>query len=361
MLRCFTSIPQRVLALADRKLLQLPNHPLSIIKNMIFAHTAKAHPGVFTMRDDFLPKVTVTQNFDQLLIPKDHPSRRTSDTYYFDEKWLLRTHTSAHQIEMLEKHAAFLVAGDVFRRDEIDSKHYPCFHQMEGVRTWQLHEIGAKDYAEGVQFALKDLKQTLEQICYHVYGADIQFRWVEAYFPFTEPSLELEIYFQEEWMEVLGCGVIQRDVLNNANRSKDTVGWAYGLGLERWALKLFDIPDIRLFWSQDPRFTQQFSASKGISLFKPFSKYPVCYKDISFWLGPSFQENDLYELTREIAGDLVERVVKVDEFQNKQGRVSRCYRLHYRSMERSLTNEEVDALQFRLRALLPERLDAQLR
>ena len=361
MLRGFASIPQRVLALSERKLLQLPDHPLGILKDIIFKHTESTYPGVFAMRHDFLPKVTVTQNFDQLLIPQDHPSRRPTDTYYFDEQTLLRTHTSAHQIEMLEKHAAFLVAGDVYRRDEIDSKHYPCFHQMEGVRTWKLQDIGATSYEAGVKFALEDLRNTLERMCMHVYGKDIQFRWVDAYFPFTDPSLELEIFFQGEWMEVLGCGVIQRNVLRNAGRSEDTFGWAYGLGLERWAMRLFDIPDIRLFWSQDSRFTQQFSSAKGITQFKPFSKYPVCYKDISFWLGPKFQENDFFELTREVAGDMVERVVKVDEFKSKQGKVSCCYRLHYRSMERSLTNEEVDGLQFRLRGLVPERIDAQLR
>ena len=358
--RSSSSIPQRVLDLTGRGLLANKDHPLAIIKNLIFQHTLSTYPGVFTARDDFPPKVTTVQNFDQLLIPEDHPSRRPTDTYYYDATTLLRTHTSAHQVEMMQKHAAFLVAGDVFRRDEIDSKHYPCFHQMEGVRTWKLQDIGASSYDSGVQFALQDLKANLERLCGYIYGAGIQTRWVDAYFPFTKPSLELEIFFQNEWMEVLGCGVVHPDVLAKAGRSTDTVGWAYGLGLERWAMKLFDIPDIRLFWSQDARFTSQFSSQKGITRFKPFSKYPVCYKDMSFWLADNFTENDLFEVVREVGGDLVERVEKVDEFA-KKGRTSRCYRVHYRSMERVLTNEEIDALQFRLRSLLPSRLGVELR
>lgn len=121
---------------------------------------------------------------------------------------------------------------------------------------------------------------------------DVEMRWVDAYFPFTDPSFELEIFWQDEWLEVLGCGVVARGVLSNAGRAHD-LGWAFGLGLERLAMILYGIPDIRLFWTEDPRFHEQFAKDDFVR-FEPYSKYPPCYKDMSFWLPTQgFHENDL--------------------------------------------------------------------
>lgn len=111
---------------------------------------------------------------------------------------------------------------------------------------------------------------------------------------------------QGDWLEVLGCGVLQQQIVRNAGLGEQ-VGWAFGLGLERLAMVLFDIPDIRLFWSKDPRFISQFKDGE-ITTFKPYSKYPACYKDVSFWHDSDFHENNLCEVVREIAGDIVEQV-----------------------------------------------------
>lgn len=103
--------------------------------------------------------------------------------------------------------------------------------------------------------------------------------------------------FQGKWLEVLGCGVIHRDVMVNSQRGED-FGWAFGLGLERLAMVLFGIPDIRLFWTEDPRFSSQFHASKTHMTFVPYSKFPICYKDVSFWLPESgYHPNDAYEVS----------------------------------------------------------------
>ena len=121
-------------------------------------------------------------------------------------------------------------------------------------------------------------------------------RWNDDYFPFTDPSFELEIFYNGEWLEILGCGVIYDGVLTNAQRDvQKQCGWAFGLGLERWAMKLFEIDDIRLFWSEDLRFLNQFKAGE-ISKFKPYSKYPACYKDIAFWLSDAetYSENNFH-------------------------------------------------------------------
>jgi phenylalanyl-tRNA synthetase alpha chain len=278
-----------------------PLHPLFILQQKIATYFG---PN-FTLYDKLSPIVSTRDNFDALRIPPDHPSRSKSDTYYFNRETCLRTHTSAHQIRLLQQGLdRFLVSGDVYRRDEIDKSHYPVFHQCEGVKLF--------DKSVSTDQIQEDLKYSLEGLAQSLFGPATEMRWVDEYFPFTHPSLELEIFFQDEWMEVLGCGVIHPQILENAGRS-DKQGWAFGLGLERLAMVLFQIPDIRLFWTDDPRFHEQFK-SGDIVAFQSYSKFPSCYKDVSFWLPQSFHVNDLNEMVRDIGGDLVEEMVLIDEF-----------------------------------------------
>jgi len=313
----------------------------------------------FTLFEDLPPVVTTTQNFDQLRIPVDHVSRQKTDTYYLNPETVLRCHTSAHQVDLLPRHeheGQFLVTGDVYRRDEIDASHYPVFHQMEGVRLFDASTTTQDEI-------LADLKGGLEGMAQHLFGADTQTKWVDEYFPFTDPSLELEVFYQDDWMEVLGCGVIHPEVIETAGLDpRKVTGWAFGLGLERLAMVLFGIPDIRLFWTTDPRFHDQFQDGK-ITKFESYSKYPPCLKDMSFWLAEDeFIENDLSELVREVAGDLVERMELTDSFVHpKTGRSSHCYRITYRSMDRSLTNEEIDVMQEQVRSLTQQRFGVELR
>lgn len=212
-----------------------------------------------------------------------------------------------------------------------------------GRRTPQKQETHTLESAKLVEF---NLKQTLTRLVTHLFGDDVDIRWVDCYFPFTHPSFEIEVRFQGEWMEVLGCGVMEQQMLDSAG-AENKLGWAFGLGLERLAMILYDIPDIRMFWSQDERFLKQFRVHdihQNIC-FQPLSKYPPLHNDISFWLPAgrdSFTANDFYELVRSIAGDLVEKVSLVDEFTHpKTGRRSQCYRIIYRHMERTLTQQEV--------------------
>jgi phenylalanyl-tRNA synthetase alpha chain len=266
---------------------------------------------------------------------------------------LLRTHTSAHQSQHLSAgHDCFLCAGDVYRRDEIDSSHYPAFHQLEGVKLFDPEVVGAKTGDEWLQSdeckaVAADLKKTLEGLMDHLFGP-VEKRWADDYFPFTEPSFEMEILYEGEWLEVLGCGVIHQEVLEMAGRA-DRRGWAFGLGLERLAMILFKIPDIRLFWTDDQRFHSQFKEGQ-ITTFKPYSKYPPVYKDIAFWIPENFVENDFFEMARGVAGDLVERMELTDEFTHpKTGKTSKCFRITYRSMDRSLTDDEVNNMQDSMR------------
>ncbi|KAI4318186.1 hypothetical protein L6164_025987 [Bauhinia variegata] len=257
------------------------NHPLGILKNTIYEYFDANFSNKFNKLDDLCPIVSVKQNFDDVLVPEDHLSRSYNDTYYIDQQTILRCHTSAHQAELLRRgYTHFLVTGDVYRRDSIDSTHYPVFHQMEGFRVFASDEWEASG-TDATSFAAADLKTCLEGLARHLFGA-VEMRWIDTYFPFTNPSFELEIYFQEKWLEVLGRGTTEQEILKRN--------------------------DIRLFWSSDEQFTSQFSKGQLGIKFRPYSKYPPCYKDVSFWINESFTKNNLCEVVRGIAGILWKRI-----------------------------------------------------
>jgi len=362
--------------LIGRELHKKEDHPLGIIKAKIEAYFNSLDGPEFAIVDSLDPLVNAQECFDDLLIPADHPGRKPSDTYYVSRPGgrevssaadtLLRTHTSAHQSTLMrEGKEAFLCTGDVYRRDEIDASHFPAFHQMEGVKLFDPALVGGAMTKEewlasdGCKLVADDLKKTLEGMCDELFGP-VEKRWIDEYFPFTEPSFELEIFYNGDWMEVLGCGVIHSGVLSNVGK-EDRHGWAFGLGLERLAMVLFTIPDIRLFWSDDKRFVSQFKEGQ-ITTFKPYSKYPPCYKDISMWITPEFEPNDFFEIARGVAGELIEKMDLVDEFTNpKTGKTSHCYRITYRSMDRSLEDAEINTLQENLREQAAETLDIELR
>ncbi|KAK8803223.1 hypothetical protein WA158_000917 [Blastocystis sp. Blastoise] len=333
-----------------------PSHPLNIIKKSIESYFKGLSDTQFQCIDGLKPIVSTYQAFDSLLIPKDHVSRSSNDTFYINKDTILRPHTSAHQVEFLSKgYDAFTVTGDVYRRDTIDSRHYPVFTQMEAVKLLP----GINDS----NVVINDLKKTVEGMVQCLFKG-VEMRWVEGYFPFTCNSLELEINFDHNWVEVLGCGQIQDQVLKNGHVN-DKKGWALGFGLDRLAMILFSIPDIRLLWSQDPRFLSQFKGydeginvnviNKHIPHFIPFSKYPSCYKDMSFFLPQgmkqdSFSENTFCEIIREHTNDMVEKIELIDSFHNpKKDKTSLCYRITYRSLDRNLTNEEINVLQDQVR------------
>ncbi|KAF9588817.1 hypothetical protein IFM89_016177 [Coptis chinensis] len=309
------NVPDSIFTKLGLQLHRRDKHPIGILKNAIYDYFDKNYATEFTKFDNLCPIVSLKQNFDDVLVPADHVSRSYNDTYYIDAQTVLRCHTSAHQAELLRMgQTHFLVTGDVYRRDSIDSTHYPVFHQMEGFRVFSPDEW-EKSGINSTSYAAEELKKCLEGLARHLFGA-VEMRWIDAYFPFTSPSFELEIYFQEKWMEVLGCGVVEQEILKRNGRA-DNVAWAFGLGLERLAMVLFEIPDIRLFWSNDERFTSQFSKGQLGVKFKQFSKFPPCYKDMSFWINDSFTENNLCEIVRGVAGDLAEELKVREEVQSK--------------------------------------------
>ncbi|CAG9813276.1 unnamed protein product [Phaedon cochleariae] len=289
---------------------------------------------------------------------------------------------TAHQSELIQAGLNnFLMIGDVYRRDEIDRTHYPVFHQVDVVRLKTREEIFINNenlhiFEEGnntsftgdqekqshhtleaVKLMEYELKGTLVELAKCLFGEDVKYQWVDAYFPFTLPSWELEIFHDNDWMELLGCGIMHQKILSNVGVT-DKIGWAFGLGLERIAMCLYKIPDIRLFWSKDSGFLNQFNTedvNKNI-IYVPISQYPQCVNDISFWLPNSqFSCNDFYDLARSLGGDLIEQVQLIDTFTHPTTqKVSHCYRITYRHMERTLTQAEVNVINKSIETVITE-------
>lgn len=191
-------------------------------------------------------------NFEALNIPEDHPARDMHDTFYLTDDRLLRTHTSPVQTRVMEDEAPplrFIVPGKVYRRDA-DMTHSPMFHQIEGL--W---------VDESVTF--DELKGTLELFVNRFFDDEITVRFRPSYFPFTEPSAEIDISFrsggEEEWLEILGAGMVDPAVFDAVGYDSDHVqGFAFGMGVERLAMLKYGIDNLRLFFENDLRFLRQF-------------------------------------------------------------------------------------------------------
>lgn len=237
-------------------------HPVTLMRNRIvsiFQRLGFAVAEGPEIEDDF-------HNFTALNIAENHPARDMQDTFYLSQNpdWLLRTHTSNIQIREMEKGklpVRIICPGRVYRNETISSRSHCFFHQVEGLYI-----------DENVSFA--DLKQTLYFFVQEMFGKDVKVRFRPSYFPFTEPSAEMDISCQlchgkgcsvckrTGWLEILGCGMVHPNVLENCGiDSTKYTGFAFGMGVERPALLKYGINDIRLFSENDVRFLQQFTAA----------------------------------------------------------------------------------------------------
>ena len=197
-------------------------------------------------------------NFTALNLPPEHPARDMQDTFFIqrDPDLVLRTHTSPVQIRYMEKHKPpirIIAPGRVYRVDN-DSTHSPVFHQVEGLYV-----------AENVSFA--ELKQTLYYFVQRMFGEDVEVRFRPSFFPFTEPSAEMDIAWkkggEKKWMEIMGCGMVDPNVLKNCDIDPDRyTGYAFGMGVERIAMLKYKIRDIRTFYENDIRFISQFKSAR---------------------------------------------------------------------------------------------------
>ncbi len=190
-------------------------------------------------------------NFEALNIPKHHPARDMQDTFFIDPITVLRTHTSNVQVHIMEEEEPpirYIVPGRVYRNEAIGYKSYCLFHQVEGIYVNEQVSFG-------------ELKGCLEYFVNHMFGPKKKMRFRPSYFPFTEPSAEVDIWDENrgEWMEILGCGMVNPQVLKNVGYdTKKYRGYAFGMGVERIAMLKHGINDIRHFYSGDVRFLSQF-------------------------------------------------------------------------------------------------------
>ena len=189
-------------------------------------------------------------NFEALNIPEHHPARAMHDTFYFDAHYLLRTHTSGVQIRTMEKSEPplrIICPGRVYRCDS-DQTHSPMFHQMEGLMISK-----SSNFAE--------LKGVIHEFLNAFFGTNMTIRFRPSFFPFTEPSAEVDILSDTgKWLEVLGCGMVHPQVLRNCGINPDEyTGFAFGLGIERFAMLYYGIDDLRVFFQNDLRFLGQFA------------------------------------------------------------------------------------------------------
>ncbi len=237
-------------------------HPISIVRNKIvsiFQRLGFAVAEGPEIEDDF-------HNFSALNLPENHPARDMQDTFYISQNpdWLLRTHTSSVQVREMEKGKLpirIICPGRVYRNETISARAHCFFHQVEGLYI-----------AEKVSFA--DLKQTLYFFVQEMFGKDVKVRFRPSYFPFTEPSAEMDISClicggkgcnvckYTGWVEILGCGMVHPAVLENCGiDSNKYTGFAFGMGIERITMLKYQIKDLRLFSENDVRFLKQFTSA----------------------------------------------------------------------------------------------------
>jgi len=188
-------------------------------------------------------------NFEALNIPADHPARDMQDTFFLSDGRLLRTHTSPVQIRYMENHEPpirIVAPGRVYRRDTVDATHSAVFHQVE---------LLAID--KGLTFT--DLKGTIKEFVKQMFGEDLPVRFRASYFPFTEPSAEVDVQWKGKWLEVMGCGMVDPNVMKSVGYDPEVyTGFAAGFGVERFAMVLHQIDDIRRLYTSDLRFLRQF-------------------------------------------------------------------------------------------------------
>lgn len=303
--------------------------------------------------------------FDLFNFPANHPARSHSDTYYADDEYILRTHTTIMWYYHLNNEIikeriknklpiGALSYGKVYRKDEIDRNHMNVFHQMDG---WYLAPKSEKI------ITIDDLKAVLTEIAQAIYGKGIKFRFNIDKFPYTDPSVEMEIEVEGRWVEVLGSGIVHSSVLKNLGVNPDEYnGWAFGFGLERLAIISMNLPDIRLLWSEDLRIKKQLILGNK---YVEVSKYPPITRDICFVVDKSFIPNNYFDLIRDIGGNLVEEVKLIDKYEDAEkfgdNKISYTYRIIYRSNDRTLLSAEVDKIQKEIYEETAKQFNAELR
>lgn len=349
---------KRMLAMPD--LSRTQGSPLSEI-----VERARATAPLKALDNIIIPEIVPASiSFDLFDFAADHPARSPSDTYYIDDTNILRTHDTVmwyYYLGLPEVKAKIAAGqdvgtvcyGKVYRKDEIDNRHMNVFHQFG---AWLLQPD-----SKGIM-PIDELKKVLVEIVEGLFGPQVEYKFLEDTFPYTDPSLQIEVNVSGRWIEIMGGGMPKKEVLRNMG-VEGYNGWAFGFGLERLAIISMELPDIRLLWSTDPRVREQLKLG---NTYKEVSKYPPVVRDISFVVPTSFAPNNYFDLIREVVGEgIIEEVKLLDSYADPkkfgEGKMSYTYRIVYRSLERTLTAQEVDVLHKKLEAATVSQYSAAIR
>jgi phenylalanyl-tRNA synthetase alpha chain len=337
--------------------------------------------------------VSELETFDLFNFSDDHIARRPSDSYFIhksedkEHSMLLRPHTSVmwyhYLLEQGGKEKLYeqwdvqaLSWWKVYRVDELDKTHHECFHQIDGLRiTDKNKKIINQD----------TLKEVLSSAIKALFWENVEYRFNVDQFPYTVDSLEVEVMYKWKWLEVLWAWVVHPNVLTKLWLDPEKYNWwAFGFWIERLAMALKSVPDIRIFWSEDKRILKQWG---NMNPYKEVSNYPPVYKDISFitpknlFLRDEKEEEKSWELElvketesnffaltwviRDIGGDLIEEVKIIDMYENDkkfwEENKSVTIKIVFRSIERTLTDEEINKMYFEIRWKIEESLWYELR
>lgn len=306
--------------------------------------------------------------FDLFNFPQDHPARKATDTYFVDNDHILRPHTSLmwkyyfdlpEVRKQLDQYgsAGALSYGKIYRRDEIDWQHSNVCHQCDGLFVCKK---------EKKVITQADLEDICRKVTHCLLGEDVKEKFLIDKFPYTDPSIEMDIAWEDKWVEVNGAGIVHPQVLRNLGIDPEVYnGWAFGFGIDRLTMLKMKIPDIRLLRSTDKRVADQLIDIDHIYI--PVSKYPPVVRDISFIVDKgTFNLNAYYDNVRDTAGDdYVEQVKILDQYENAekfgQNKISYTFRIIYRHINRTLTGEEVNKLHEDLHRVTEVKYGAEIR
>ena len=367
-----TNITPTVLSLVGRNYHLLSYHPVCIVKEKMYDYFAqncldKRGNPLFATFDHMCPISTPAQSFDSCLIPAGHKDRSKRENVFINEQKLLRCHLTPDVIDLAKMgHRRILTSGDVFRFNQYDSTHNQLFHQTEILQllnedelfpshncaifdenfrssSSQTEERQLVHTVEAVAEVESFMRTRVEDLLFgEILGHNIEHRWVHRYLQFSRPDYDLEVRFNDEWLEVGSIGIMHQEILDKAGAT-DGINWNCAFGLDRVAMVLYDIPDIRLLSSKNEKLIASLSEKPG--LFKS-ELVPSYLKEIVFFIPDDINHADFeykfYEFLR-IAGDVIEKAVLVDEYRDAlTNRVKHRYLITYRNWESPLSKEEVN-------------------
>lgn len=234
----WTNISARFEPFVCADLFKKRNHPLRLAQEEIISLLTKNEPD--------LP---VFENLSA--IEPNTSTEKEPNTFYVNRKLMLRTHTVNRTIQLLKPHHDFVMVADLYRRCQMDALHFPAFHRVNFVRTFN------GDAQREIKHLKDEQQTTLIELAKHLIGSDLQYRWTDMNSATTEPSWMLEIYHQNEWQRISSGGLIRREILEKCERP-DGVGWEIAINLDRLAMTLYNIFDIRQLWNASPNFLRQF-------------------------------------------------------------------------------------------------------